>query len=177
MRVTPGSQPRQKVLGAASIKLANVATDVLGASGRAMLKALIAGERDAEALADLAQGLLRKKEAQLREALVGRVTDHHAFMLQELLNHIEFLDQQIALFDVRIEAQTRPFAAALVRLDTITGVARRSAEQILAELGDDMSRFPTAAHAASWTASVPATTRCRQAQVRPDAQGQPVAQR
>ena len=145
----------QKVLETANIKLGNVATVVLGASGRAMLKALIAGERDAEALAGLAQGVLRKKEAQLREALVGRVTDHHAFMLQELLSHIEFLDQQIALFDVRIEAQTQPFAAALEQLDTITGVARRSAEQILAELGDDMSRFPTAAHAASWTGICP----------------------
>jgi transposase len=145
----------QKVLETANIKLAAVATDVLGTSGRAMLKALIAGERDAEKLAALAQGLLRKKEAQLREALVGRVTDHHAFMLQGLLSHIEFLDQQIARFDARIVDQTRPFAAALERLDTITGVARRSAEQILAELGDDMSRFPTAAHAASWTGICP----------------------
>src|SRR5215467_10742019 len=145
----------QKVLETANIKLGDVATDVLGASGRAMLTALIAGERDAEKLAALAQGLLRKKEAQLREALVGRVTDHHAFMLQGLLSHIEFLDQQIALFDTRIVAQTRPFAAALERLDTIPGVARRSAEQILAELGDDMGRFPTAAHAASWTGICP----------------------
>ena len=77
-----------------------------------MFKALIARERDAEKLAALAQGLLRKKAAQLREALVGRVTDHHAFMLQGLLSPIEFLDQQIALFDARIVAQTRPFAAA-----------------------------------------------------------------
>ena len=145
----------QKVLETANIKLAAVATDVLGTSGRAMLKALIAGERDAEKLAALAQGLLRKKAAQLREALVGRVPDHHAFMLQGLLSHIEFLDQQIARFDARIVAQTRPFAAALERLDTITGVARRSAEQILAELGDDMRRFPTAAHAASWTGICP----------------------
>ena len=141
----------QKVLETATITLAAVATDVLGASGRAMLKALIAGERDAEHLAGLARGVLRKKQAQLREALVGRVTDHHAFMLQALLSHVEFLDQQIALFDARIEAQTRPFAAAVARLDTIPGVARRSAEQILAELGDDMSRFPAAANAASWT--------------------------
>jgi transposase len=145
----------QKVLETANIKLAAVATDVLGTSGRAMLKALIAGEREAEKLAALAQGLLRKKEAQLQEALVGRVTDHHAFMLQGLLSHIEFLDQQIALFEAHIEAQTRPFAAALERLDTIPGVAQRSAEHILAELGDDMSRFPTAAHAASWTGICP----------------------
>lgn len=145
----------QKVLETANIKLGDVATDVLGASGRAMVKALIAGERDAETLAGLAQGVLRKKEAQLREALVGRVTDHHAFMLQGLLSHIEFLDQQIAVFDARVEAQTRPFTLAIERLDTITGVAQRSAEQILAELGDDMSRFPTAAHAASWTGICP----------------------
>jgi transposase len=145
----------QKVLETANIKLAAVATDVLGVSGRAILKALVAGERDAETLAALARGLLRKKKAQLREALVGRVTDHHAFLLQGLLSHIEFLDQQIALFDARIKAQTQPFAAALERLDTIPGIARRSAEQILAELGDDMSRFPTAANAASWTGICP----------------------
>jgi len=144
-----------KLLETANIKLGDVASDVFGASGRAMLKALIAGERDAATLADLARGLLRKKEAQLREALLGRVTDHHIFMLQGLLHHVEFLDRQIALFDARIEEQTRPFAAALERLDTITGVARRSAEQIVAELGDDMSRFPTAAHAASWTGICP----------------------
>ncbi|HXJ84833.1 MAG TPA: IS110 family transposase [Candidatus Methylomirabilis sp.] len=144
-----------KLLETANIKLGNVASDVFGASGRAMLKALIAGERDAAKLADLARGLLRKKEAQLREALMGRVTEHHVFMLRSLLDHVEFLDRQIAVFDARIEEQTRPFAAALARLDTITGVARRSAEQIVAELGDDMSRFPTAAHAASWTGICP----------------------
>ena len=145
----------QKVLETANIKLGDVATDVLGASGRAILKALIAGERDAENLAALAQGLLRKKEAQLREALVGQVTAHHSFLLQRLLSHIEFLDQQITRFDAHIEARTQPFAPALERLDTIPGVARRSAEQILAELGDDMRRFPTAAHAASWTGICP----------------------
>jgi transposase len=145
----------QKVLETANIKLGDVASDVLGASGRAMLRSIIAGERDPDKLTALAQGLLRRKEAQLREALRGRITTHHVFMLQGLLSHIEFLDQQIALFDARIEEQTHPFAAALERLDTITGVARRSAEQILAELGDDMSRFPTAAHAASWTGICP----------------------
>src|SRR5262249_1382837 len=136
----------QKVLETANIKLGDVATDVLGASGRAILEALIAGERDAEKLATLARGLLRKKEARLREALVGRVTDHPTFMLQGLLSHIEFVDRQIARFDARIEEQTRPLAPALERLDTIPGVGRRSAEQLLAELGDDMRRFPTAAH-------------------------------
>src|SRR5262245_51141649 len=145
----------QKVLETANIKLAAVATDVLGVSGRAILKALVAGDRDAKTLAALAPGLLRNQNAQPRDALVGRVTDHHAFLLQGLLSHIEFLDQQIARFDARIKAQTQPFAAALERLDTIPGIARRSAEQILAELGDDMRRFPTAAHAASWTGICP----------------------
>lgn len=145
----------QKVFETANIKLGDVASDVLGASGRAMLRAIIAGERDPEKLAALAQGLLRRKDAQLREALLGRITDHHVFMLQGLLSHLEFLEQQIELFDARIEGQTRPFATALAQLDSITGVARRSAEQILAELGDDMSRFPTAAHAASWAGICP----------------------
>lgn len=143
------------MLETANIKLGDVASDVLGASGRAMLRAIIAGERDPEKLAALAQGLLQRKEAQLREGLLGRITAHHVFMFQGLLSHIEFLEQQIALFDTRIKEQTRPFGAALARLDTITGVARRSAEQILAELGDAMSRFPTTAHAASWTGICP----------------------
>src|SRR5262249_5786659 len=90
-----------------------------------------------------------------REALLGRITPHHVFQLQGMLDHIEFLDQQITLFDARIEEHTRPFQAALDWLDTITGVARLRVEQILAELGDDMSRFPTAAHAASWTGICP----------------------
>lgn len=145
----------QKVLETANIKLGDVAADVLGASGRAMLKALVAGVRDPEQLASLARGQLRQKDAQLREALAGRCTDHHAFMLANLLNHTEFLEQQIQLFDRRIEVAVRPFAPALERLDTITGVARRSAEQILAELGADMTRFPTAAHAASWAGVCP----------------------
>ena len=145
----------QKVLETASIKLGDVATDVLGVSGRAMLQALIGGERDPERLADLACGALRQKTEALREALVGRFTQHHAFMLQGLLDHIEFLDQQIARFDERIEEQTRPFGPAIERLDTIPGVGRRSAEQILAELGDDMRRFPTAAQAASWSGICP----------------------
>jgi len=117
----------QKVFETANIKLGDVASDVLGASGRAMLRAIIAGERDAGRLAALAQGLLRRKDAQLREALLGRITDHHVFMLQSLLSHLEFLEQQIALFDARIEEQTRPFETALDQLDSITGVARRSA--------------------------------------------------
>lgn len=107
----------QKVLETANIKLGDVATDVLGVSGRSMLKALMAGEPDPEVLASLARGMLRQKILALREALAGRLTEHHAFMLRGLLSHIEFLEQQIELFDGRIEEQTRPFAAALERLD------------------------------------------------------------
>lgn len=145
----------QKVLETANIKLGDVVSDVLGASGRAMLKALIGGERDAATLAALAHGRLRPKESQLREALFGRFTEHHAFMLQGLLTHIEFLEEPIATLDARIEEHVRPFAGAIEHLDTIPGVARRGAEQILAELGADMQRFPTAAHAASWVGICP----------------------
>lgn len=145
----------QKVLETANIKLGDVATDVLGVSGRAMLKALISGERDPVTLAGLAQGRLRDKRAALEQALVGHFTDHHAFLLRSLLGHLEFLEGQIGDFDRRIAEATQSMTPALDRLDTIPGVARRSAEQIIAELGDDMSQFPTAAHAASWTGICP----------------------
>jgi transposase len=145
----------QKVLETANVKLGDVATDVLGQSGRAMLEALIAGERDPVTLAGLAQGRLRQKRAALEQVLVGRFTDHHAFMLRSLLTHLTFLEEQIREFDQRIADATQSLTPALEHLDTIPGVARRSAEQILAELGDDMARFPTAAHAAAWTGICP----------------------
>jgi transposase len=145
----------QKVLETANIKLGDVATDVLGASGRAMLKALIAGERDPVTLAGLALGRLKDKRAALEQVLVGRFTDHHAFLLRSLLDHLEFLEAQIGVFDRRIAEATQSMTPALERLDTIPGVARRSAEQIIAELGDDMRQFSTAAHAASWTGICP----------------------
>jgi transposase len=145
----------QKVLETANIKLGDVATDVLGTSGRAMLKALIAGERNPTVLADLALGRLREKRAALAEVLVGQFSDHHAFLVSSLLTQIEFLEQQIATFDCRIAQSTEVMKPAIERLDTIPGVARRSAEQIIAELGDDMQRFPTAGHAASWTGICP----------------------
>jgi transposase len=140
----------QKVLETANIKLASVVTDVLGVSARAMLKALIAGTGTPAELAELAQRRMRRKRAALGEALTGRVTAHHRFMLENLLRHIEFLDEAIATSDRHIERLTAPQAAALARLDTIPGVARRTAEVIAAELGCDMTRFPTAGHAASW---------------------------
>jgi transposase len=145
----------QKVLETANIKLASVVTDVLGVSARAMLKALIAGTGTPDELAALAQRRMRRKRAALGEALTGRVTAHHRFMLENLLRHIEFLDDAIATFDRHVERLTAPQAEALARLDTIPGVARRTAEVIAAELGCDMTRFPTAGQAASWAGLCP----------------------
>jgi len=145
----------QKVLETANIKLGDVATDVLGTSGRAMLKALIAGERDPQKLAKMAVGRLKEKRAALADALDGHFTDHHAFLLRSLLVHVEFLEQQIGEFDQRIAEATAPMVTHIEHLDTIPGVARRSAEQIIAELGDDMRQFPTAEDAASWAGICP----------------------
>jgi transposase len=144
-----------KVLESANIKLTNVASDVLGASGRCMLKALIAGERDGAKLADLAKGTLRKKRDALGEALAGRFKEHHAFLLRQILAHVEFLDGAVAECDRRIEEHTRPFAATLEQLTSIPGVARRGAESLLAEIGADMKQFPSAQHLASWACICP----------------------
>jgi transposase len=144
-----------KVLESANIKLGTVATDVLGASGRQMIKALIAGERDAQVLAELAKGALRLKRVALGAALTGRFTEHHAFLAQQVLAHVEYLDGAIAQCDARIVGHTRPFAGRIDQLCTIPGVARRSAEALLAEVGDDMTPFPSAQHLASWACVCP----------------------
>lgn len=144
-----------KVLESANIKLGTVATDILGASGRQMIKALIAGERDAAVLAELAKGALRLKRAALGAALTGRFTAHHAFLAQQVLAHVEYLDGAIGHCDVRIVEHTRPFAGRIDQLCTIPGVARRSAEALLAEVGDDMTVFPSAEHLASWACVCP----------------------
>jgi transposase len=145
----------QKILESANIKLGNVATDVLGTSGRAMLRALIAGERDAMQLADLARGVLRRKRDDLALALTGRVTPHHTFMLGRILAHIEELEGHILECDTKVAEYVRPFERQANLLQTIPGVARRTAEVILAEVGIDMTRFPTAGHLASWAAMCP----------------------
>jgi transposase len=144
-----------KVLESANIKLGTVATDILGASGRHMIKALIAGERDAAVLAELAKGALRLKRAALGAALTGRFTEHHAFLAQQVLAHVEYLDGAIAQCDTRIAEHTRPFAGRIDQLCTIPGVARRSAEALLAEIGDEMAVFPSAQHLASWACVCP----------------------
>ena len=145
----------QKTLEDAGIKLDSVAADVLGVSGRAMLAALVGGERDPEVLAGLARGRLRSKLPQLGQALRGRFGDHHALLLRLALAHLEHLEGAIAALDRRVDEVIAPFARARDRLDTITGVGKRAAETIIAEIGVDMSAFPTAAHLASWAGRCP----------------------
>ena len=167
---TSECQRIQKTLEDAGIKLDSVASDVLGVSGRAMLSALIGGERDPEVLAELAKGVLRRKIPALRQALHGRFTEHHALLIGLCLQHTTHLEAAIARLDERVDAvfatqvcQTDgeggnddvSFARARDRLDTITGVGKRAAETIIAEIGVDMTRFPTAAHLASWAGVAP----------------------
>jgi transposase len=152
---TAECQRVQKALEDAGIKLDSVASDVLGVSGRAMLRALVAGERDPDVLAELARGVLRKKIPLLRQALYGRFTDHHALLVRLAMDHLEQLEAMIATLDAEVDRVIAPFAEARDRLDTITGVGKRTAECIIAEIGADMSRFPTAAHLASWAGVCP----------------------
>jgi transposase len=144
-----------KLLEDAGVKLSCVASDVMGVSGRAMMRALIDGNADADALAELAKGRLRKKLPALRKALEGRFRAHHAFLLQRMLAHIEDLEDDINAISARVEEQIDPFAAAVELLCTIPGVQRRTAEVIIAETGGDMSVFPTARHLASWAGVCP----------------------
>jgi transposase len=139
-----------KVLEDANIKLASVASDVLGVSGRHMLERIVAGEDNAAQLAELARGRLRAKLPELRQALEGRLTEHHRFVLQSLLTHLEFLAHQIEQLDTRIEQLTRPFQGAVQLLTTAPGIQRRTAENLIAEIGLDMSQFPSGAHLTSW---------------------------
>ena len=141
----------QKVLEDANIKLGSVATDVLGVSGRDMLRALVAGERDASKLAELARRRLRAKIPALRLALQGRVTEHHRFLLKLLLDELTHLEGLIERLTARItEVLPSPFAQALELLATIPGIDVRAAENIVAEVGVDMAVFPTAGHLSSW---------------------------
>ncbi len=145
----------QKLLEGANIKLGNVATDVLGASGRAICRALIAGETDPERLADLAKGALRRKRPELVAALHGRFTPHHAVLLQILLDHIEDLTRHIDTCDAQIRACRGPFATEAALLESIPGLSATTVETVIAEIGVDMERFPTAAHLASWAGLCP----------------------
>jgi transposase len=144
-----------KVLEDAGIKLATVATDILGVSGRDMLHALVAGTTDPEVLAALARGTLRKKLPALRQALTGRFRPHHAFLVSQHLGHLDYLDETITTLSGRIEDALRPFAAEQHRLDSIPSVGPRTAEVFIAEVGVDMRQFPSAQHLASWAGLCP----------------------
>jgi len=145
----------QKTLEGANIKLASVASDPLGVSARQMLDALIVGSTDIAAMADLARGKMRAKRDLLERALAGRMAPHQRFLLTEQLCHIDALDDGIARVSAEIAERMRPFGEALERLDTIPGIGQRMAEILVAEIGIDMSRFPSAAHLASWAGMCP----------------------
>jgi len=149
----------QKVLEGANLKLSSVASDVLGRSGRDMLQAIIQGTEDPVALAALARGRLREKSEQLQQALRGLVGAHQRFLLQEQLSHIEELEARIGRLSAEIGVRLAPFDPLLELLDTIPGVGRRVGEDTLAEIGTDMSQFPTDRHACSWAKVCPGNHR------------------
>lgn len=145
----------QKVLEDAGVKLATVVSSVLGVSGRAMLDALVAGTTDPAVLAELARGTLRKKLPALRVALAGRFQAHHALLVGQALGQVDYLEEQIATLSAAIAERLAPFAPALTHLRTIPGVSERVAEVVLAEVGAEMTPFPSAAHLASWAGVCP----------------------
>jgi len=146
----------QKTLEGANIKLASVASDVLGVSSRQMLAAVVEGTTlEASALAELAHGQLRDKVPQLEQALSGRVGPHQRFLLAEQLAHIDALDASLERLSTEIAERMRPFDELIERLDAIPGVGRTIAEVLLAEIGADMTRFPTANHLVSWAGMCP----------------------
>lgn len=145
----------QKVLEDANIKLASVASDVMGVSGRAMIERLIEGETDPHKLADLAQKQLRGKISELEKALEGKLTDHHRFLLKLLWKELAQQEELITDLDAKIEEHTRPFTREIERLDVIPGVDHRVAEVLLAEVGADMQPFPSSQHLSSWAGMCP----------------------
>lgn len=144
-----------KLLEDANIKLSSVVSDVQGVSARAMIEALIADEMDVEAMADLAQKRMRAKIPQLVEALTGHMRTHHRFLLEEVLTHLDELNARINTLNTRITDAIAPYQSLVEQLDSITGVGLRTIEIVLAEIGPDVSRWPTAAHLASWACVCP----------------------
>ncbi len=137
------------------IKVSVVVSDVFGVSGRDMMAALVAGERDPKVLAQLARGSMRGKTDRLEEAFTGRFTEHHAFLLQTMMARVDSIAADINSVQARIDEQIAPFAKAVTRLDEIPGVGVTAAQTITAKIGLDMSRFPTSAHLASWAKFAP----------------------
>lgn len=144
-----------KVLEDTNVKLGLVATDALGVSGRKIIRALIDGETDTAKMADMACGRLRDKIAMLEQALVGKVTDHHRFLLKALMDHLAYLESQIERFNERIDKAARPFAKAIAALIPMPGYELASAQSVIAEIGPDMNPFPTDAHLCSWAKICP----------------------
>src|SRR2546422_1441254 len=145
----------QKVLEDANIKLASVATDALGASGRAILEAMLAGEQDAARLAEMSKELRRNKIPELRLALEGRMTEHHQFLLRQLFEHLHFTESKLREIEQEIDKHMRPFEDKVTRLCTIPGVDRVTAWGMLAEMGMNMNQFPSSGHLASWASLCP----------------------
>ena len=139
-----------KILEDANIKLGAVATDIMGKSGRDMIRALIRGENDSTEMAELARMQLRGKIPQLRLALEGHVTDHHRFILSELMDHIDYLEGQIERFSQRIEEVSGPFWEAIEEVARLPGFKKTAAENLIAEIGYNMDQFPSAEHLSSW---------------------------
>jgi transposase len=152
---TAEKQRVEKLLEDAQIKLSVVASDIFGLSGRDMLAALVAGQRDPRVLAQMARRSMRSKISLLEEAFTGHFTDHHAFLLQRMLARVDAINNDIAALEAKIEEQMRPFAAAVEKLDEIPGINPAAAHAILAEIGLDMQRFPTAGHLVSWAKFAP----------------------
>jgi transposase len=149
------TQRTQAVLEEANIKLTSVITDILGTSGRRILKAIVAGETDPMKLAELGGPRLAATKSQLADALLGRVRPHHRFLIEQHLKTIEQLEETITAFDGRIEAALEPFRDAIERLKEVPGLSETSVQILLAEIGTDMSRFPTAGHLLSWAGLIP----------------------
>jgi transposase len=148
-------QRAEKLLEDAGIKLSVVASDIFGVSGRAMMDALIGGERDPKALAQLARTAMRRKISALEEAFTGHFTGHHAFLLAKMLTRVDAIDADLAELDAAIEQMIAPFASVAERLDEVTGIGPVAAAVIIAEIGTDMTRFPTSGHLVSWAKFAP----------------------
>ncbi|MGH3980178.1 MAG: IS110 family transposase [Pseudonocardiaceae bacterium] len=152
---TREKQRCEKLLEDAQIKLSSVISDIFGVSGREMLAALIAGQRSPQVLAQMARGAMRSKTAVLEEALTGHFEDHHGFLLRAMLEHIEALTAQIEVVGARIEAVIAPFSHHVERFDEITGIGTTAAQELIAEIGVDVTRFPSPAHLVSWARFAP----------------------
>jgi len=145
----------QKVLEGANIKLSSVVSNIDGVSSRRMLEEIIKGTEDTEVLAALAKGKMKQKTDELKKALKGLIGEHQKKILSTMLRHIDFLDAEIEKLDAEVKERMRPFEEQVKRLDSIAGVGERSAQTIIAEIGTDMSVFPTANHLASWAGMCP----------------------